>query len=40
MKDVARYTKLTPDERNSDILSLRSTLAAGLEKKNLLLSTD
>ena len=40
MKEIATYTKLTPEQRNQDILYLHKTIQPGLEKRNLILSSD
>jgi aubergine-like protein len=40
MKDVAEFTKLTPEARNREILTLQGQLTAPLREKNIILDQD
>jgi aubergine-like protein len=40
MKDVAKFTRLTPEARNREILTLQGQLIAPLREKNIILDQD
>lgn len=40
MKDVAEYTKINPEERNKEIMSLQYQIQGPLRERNINLESD